>query len=183
MLIDHTDHWLRSRKPYRVLLQSGWNRHRFSATKLRVDGRYTHVRRDLGLQELPLHLSSSVPGGSLLPTEHHLSFPKIKRALELIIVEEVPASVGPKADLPFSDDADKAHLRFTEDASWDYSNSKQTILDNFLLSAHRDEEEAAAATLAKSIRAAMQAKSKAKKQKKPKPGVNGKTTPGIKIEQ
>jgi hypothetical protein len=155
------------------LIRSAWDQQLSEFTLNTVEGRYAVVRRDLGLGELPIRLPysfHSISSGVNTPSIRNRSpshRPKIKRALDFILVDQAEPSPGSsRPDLPLLDDADNAPLEFTEDALWDYSNSKQTILDNFAQSAHRDEEDAAAATLANDVPTKMRAKAKTKKRKK-----------------
>jgi len=145
------------------IIQITWIRPFPNLTQNTVEGRYATVRRDLGLDEQLIILSGLSADNPSIRTRNPSHRPRIKRALEFALIDEAASSS--QAELPLSDDADNAPLTLTEDALWDYSNSKQTILDNFARSALRDEEEAAAATLAKSIRAKMRAKAKGKKRK------------------
>jgi hypothetical protein len=148
------------------IIQITWSRQFPDFTRNRVEGRYAAVRRDLGLDEQLIILPANNPDNPPIRTRNPSHRPRIKRALDFTLSDEAELSSGSsQADLPLSDDADNVPLTLTEDALWDYSNSKQTILDNFAQSVLRDEEEAAAATLAKSIRAKMRAKPKGKKRK------------------
>jgi hypothetical protein len=148
------------------IIQTTWSRQFPDFTRNTVEGRYAAVRRDLGLEEQLIIISANNPDNPSIRTRNPSHRPRIKRALDFALIDEAEPSIGSfQADLPLSDDADNVPLTLTEDALWDYSNSKQTILDNFARSALRDEEEAAAATLAKSIRAKMRAKAKGKKRK------------------
>lgn len=169
--------WSNLSKPY-AIFQSAWNQQGLAVRQGQINGRYAAVRRDLGLEGEPiLALPSSASSSFKLTSTTRL--PRIKRALELIFIDEIEPFAPFVPGFPFSDDAENVPLRLTEDASWDYSNSKKTILDEFAQSILRDEEEAAAATLAKTLRATMRAKSKANKQKKAKPGL--KTISNIKV--
>lgn len=163
--IGHTKQWPNLIGSYNIV-QIAWSQQFSDLTRKKVEGRYTVVRRNLGLDEQLIILPSSFgrsaneadnPSIRTRNPSHH---PRIKRALDFSFIDEAePSSGSSQVDLPLSDDADNVPLTLTEDALWDYSNSKQTILDNFARSALRDEE-AAAETLAKSIRAKMRAKAK-----------------------
>jgi len=183
---DKPAHWSNFTKPYHII-QSAWYYQVQMIKRNQVGGRYIAIRRDLGLENHPIIMPRSAawlslePNRALTHSKRISNTPRIKRALEFIVVEEADVSLGPPNNLPLSDDANSAPLTLTQDASWDYSNSRQTILDNFIKSAHRDDEEAAAATLAKSIRAKMRAKSKAKKGRKNRVGVTEKKPSTVKV--
>jgi len=166
--------------PFILIRSFVWNYCLRNLEQSTVEGRYTVVRRGLGLDERPIRLSSpsgidfsfgvKIPSDPILRSTNR---PKFKRSLDFVLVDEASQSVHlSRPGLPLLDDADNAPLTLTEDASWDYSNSKLVILDNFARFARRDEEEAAAAMLAKSIKEKMRTRAKGKRRKKDR-GIRG----------
>jgi hypothetical protein len=133
--------------------------HATPANPSEVLERSSIVRRQLGLEERTIDPSPpcsrtalDLQNPSIRPKLHA---PGIKRAIELIIDD--------REDLPFWDHAKplRTPLKLTEDASWDYGNSKQQVIDDFSVFMQRDMEEVA---LNKFIRS--RPRSKAKKKKK-----------------